>query len=260
MLGPEAFDIGYPPDAKFGRRDGERSSANPRAASKKLLTEPDTAPDRKERVKKALGQYDAIVRRFHGSYIVPPTETFERRTAASTTATCRSESSHLGRANTEGRCARWLPRQKIVATGDIVVRPSVRLRQLFRRLDRDHRQDQGAGLHDPDPRPRRATAGPAYLDKLVAAMADIRAQVVPLAKAGPAARGGHEEGRFHQVDRAVRHHAAHPGQHQSLFFDPMTGSVYKEALGQPIVQGEAARAGRATGYAAASRRAKRHKS
>jgi hypothetical protein len=24
----------------------------------------------------------------------------------------------------------------------------------------------------------------------------------------------------------------------SLFFDPMTGSVYKEALGQPILQGD----------------------
>ena len=40
---------------------------------------------------------------------------------------------YLGRANTEGDAIAWLPKQKIVATGDIVVSPyPVRLRQLFR--------------------------------------------------------------------------------------------------------------------------------
>ena len=47
---------------------------------------------------------------------------------------------------------------------------------------------------------------------------------------------------------------------KSLFFDPMTGSVYKEARGEPIVQGEGSPEPDVPRDTPPPSRAKRHKS
>src|SRR5205085_10291088 len=121
MLGPESYDVGYRPDAKFDEASAkllETSKENYR----KLLEDPSTPADRKERIKKALTQFDKVKADFIGTYIVPPTETFEHKLIIDD----RDVPVHmlfLGRANTEGDAIAWLPRQKIVASGDIVVSP-----------------------------------------------------------------------------------------------------------------------------------------
>jgi glyoxylase-like metal-dependent hydrolase (beta-lactamase superfamily II) len=237
MLGPEAFDIGYSPGPKW---DGAMSTllGKNREALNKLLADPATAADRKERIKKALVQYDGFEKDFKGSYIVPPTETFERRLVIAD-PDVPVEIRHLGVANTEGDAIAWLPRQKIVASGDIVVAPIPfgfgshsgawietigRIKALgFTTLIPGHGQPQSDA---------------SYLDKLVAAMTDLRAQIFPLAKAGMSLDEVKKKVDFTKsietfgTTTRIRANAA------SLFFDPMTGSVYKEALGQPIIQGE----------------------
>src|SRR4051812_9327162 len=121
ILGPGSYNIGYRPDPKFDRATAD---TNEKSAEiyKKLLDDPSVAPDRKERIKKALSQFDLMTRDFVGSYLVPPTETFEHELVIRD----RDVPVHimfLGRANTAGDAIAWLPKQKIVASGDIVVSP-----------------------------------------------------------------------------------------------------------------------------------------
>ena len=239
MRGPEAYDIGYRPDAKFDKATANLAEQN-KAGYRKLLEDPATAPDRKERIKKALAQFDTMVSDFIGSYIVLPTETFERELVIDD----RDYPVHLkflGRANTEGDAIAWLPKQKIVATGDIVVAPYPfgfgshsggwmevlgKIKALdFATLLPGH----GAPMNDAS-----------YIDKLIAGMTDLRAQVFPLAKAGQSLDEVKKKVDFTKSIALFGDTPRVKANLQGLFFDPMVGSVYKEALGQPIVQGEGA--------------------
>ena len=237
MLGPEAFDIGYEPGAKWDEAMA-RLTARAKSDLQKLLDDPSTAADRKERIRRAIPQYDEVLKDFRGSYIVPPTETFERRLVIDD-RDAPVEILYLGRANTEGDALAWLPRQKILATGDIVVAPTPfgfgsypgdwietigKIKAIgFRTLIPGH------GLPQSDT---------AYLDRLIAAIADVRSQVGPLAKAGMPLEEVRKKvdfsrsiATFGQTERIKR-------TAQGLFFEPMVLSAYHEARGEPIVQGE----------------------
>ena len=239
MLGPEAFDIGYAPGPKW---DAAMNMliARGKAQLQKLLEAPDTAPERKDRIRKALVQYDSFQNDFAGSYIVPPTETFERRLVIDDPE-MPVEFLHLGKANTNGDALAWLPRQKIVATGDIVVAPSPfgfgsfsadwiekigKVKALeFTTLIPGH------GLPQKDS---------TYLDKLVTLLTDLRAQIYPLATAGTPLEEVRKKVDFTKSIELFGTTPRIRANMQGNFLDPMTGSVYKEALGQPIVQGEGA--------------------
>ena len=237
MLGPEAFDIGYSPGPKWDQAMA-KLTATTKEQLQKLLDDPATAPDRKERIRKAIPQYDAFLAHFRGSYIVPPTETFERELLLDDPDT-PARLLYLGRANTEGDALAWLPKQKILMSGDIVVAPSPfgfgsfpsdwietigKVKAIdFETLIPGH----GEPMHNRE-----------YLDKLIAAITDVRAQVGPLAKAGVPLEEVSKRvdftksiGLFGSTPRIQRNA-------QTLFFDPMIPNAYKEALGQPIVQGE----------------------
>jgi len=144
----------------------------------------------------------------------------------------------FGRANTDGDAVVWLPRQKIVATGDIVVAPFpfgfgsypadwigalAKLRALpFKTLIPGH----GTPQHDR-----------AYLDKVSGALADIRSQVGPLASQGltlDEARKRVDASAQLQTfvgdDPWLRRWTA------DYWLGPIVTSAYKEAKGQPIVQ------------------------
>ena len=183
LLGPASYDVGYSPDARFDRATANLAETN-KADYRKLLDDPTTAPDRKERIKKALAQFDLMTRDFVGTYLVPPTETFEHELVIKD----RDVPVHmmfLGRANTDGDAIAWLPKQKIVASGDIVVSPYPfgfgsyptewiatlgKLKRLgFTTLIPGHGDPQ----HDTS-----------YIDRLIASIRDLQAQVAPLAKAG----------------------------------------------------------------------------
>src|SRR5215217_9211996 len=170
--------------APNGTKPQPSSWSGTRRIIAKLLEDPSTAPDRKERIKKALVQLDNIKEDFKGTYIVPPTETFERELVIDDREV-PVRMLYLGRANTGGDALAWLPKQKILASGDIVVSPIPfgfgsypgnwvetlgKIKQLgFTTLVPGHGMPMSDG---------------SYLDKLVASIKDIQAQVAPLAKAG----------------------------------------------------------------------------
>ena len=237
LRGPAAYDIGYRPDPKFDRAIANLAEQN-KANYRKLLEDPATAPDRKERIKKALTQFDITTRDFVGSYLVLPTETFERELVINDREV-PVRLMFLGRANTEGDAIAWLPRQKIVATGDIVVEP---FPFGFGSYSGDWIETLGKikamGFTTLIPGHGQPQSDASYLDKLIAGLTDLRTQIFPLAKAGASLEEVKKKVDFSKsialFGDTPRVKANLPG----LFFDPMTGSVYKEALGQPIVQGD----------------------
>ena len=148
---------------------------------------------------------------------------------------------YLGRANTEGDALAWLPRQKILATGDIVVSPT----------------PFGFGSHPSDwlstlgkvkaigfttliPGHGRPQSERVYLDKLVAAISDVRAQVAPLAKMGMPLEEVRKKVDFAKSIALFGDTPRIRANAQTLFFDPMVSNAYKEARGEPIIQGEGA--------------------
>jgi len=237
MLGPESYNIGYRPDPKFDQATANANEKN-KETYKKLLDDPSTAPDRKERIKKALGQFDEMTKDFIGSYIVPPTETFEHELVIND-RDVPVHMMYLGRANTEGDAIAWLPKQKIVATGDIVVSPYPfgfgsyptewiatlgKLKALgFTTLIPGHCEP----LHDIS-----------YLDRLVASIRDLQTQVAPLAKAGMSVDDVRKKVDFSKSIAMFGDKPRDKANLQGLFFDPMIGSTYKEARGEPIKQGD----------------------
>ena len=235
VLGPASYDVGYSPDAKFDRATANLAETN-KDNYRKLLDDPTTAPDRKERIKKALGQFDVMVSDFAGTYIVPPTETFEHELVIKD----RDVPVHmmfLGRANTEGDAIAWLPRQKIVASGDIVVSPYP---FGFGSYSGDWIQTIGKikalGFTTLIPGHGLPMSDASYLDKLAAAMTDLRAQIFPLAKDGMSLDDIRKKVDFSKSIALFGDTPRDKANLQGLFFDPMIGSVYKEARGIPILQ------------------------
>jgi glyoxylase-like metal-dependent hydrolase (beta-lactamase superfamily II) len=235
LLGPASYDVGYRPDAKFDKATANLAETT-KDGYRKLLDDPATPADRKERIRKALGQFDVMTKDFVGTYIVPPTETFEHELVIDD----RDVPVHmmfLGRANTDGDAIAWMPRQKIVASGDIVVSPYpfgfgsypeewigtlVKLKALgFRTLLPGHGDPQ---------------SDTSYIDKLIASIRDLQAQVGPLAKAGVPLEEVRKKVDFSKSIAMFGDGPRVKANLQGLFFDPMIGNEYKEARGVPILQ------------------------
>jgi len=149
-----------------------------------------------------------------------------------------AEAMFLGRANTDGDAAVWLPKQKILVAGEIVILPFPygfesypsdwlatlgKLRAVpFRTLIPGH------GMPQTDR---------AQVDRLERTLKDVRAQVAPLAAQGLT---------LEQVQAKVDLSAdaklfvgSDPWLNRwfKVFFaDPIVTSAYKEAKGEPIVQ------------------------
>jgi glyoxylase-like metal-dependent hydrolase (beta-lactamase superfamily II) len=181
-----------------------------------------------------LADYDQNV---EGLYVAAPTETFADRLVLDDPVR-PVELVHPGRANTDGDLAVWLPRQKVLATGDMVVAPipfgfgsypADWLRSLaalraypFRLLIPGH----GAPQHDR-----------AYLDRLSGLIADVRRQVAPLA----AAHLSFEDTRKRVDLSRDRRLFAGDDPWLGLWFDrdwaePFVKMAWQEASGVPIVQ------------------------
>jgi glyoxylase-like metal-dependent hydrolase (beta-lactamase superfamily II) len=204
-----------------------------------LVSKPAT-PDFKKagyaQTMRELADYD---RNVEGLYVAAPTETFADRLVLDDPAR-PVELIHPGRANTDGDLAAWLPRQKVLATGDIVVAPipfgigsypadwlrSLRVLRAyqFRLLIPGH----GAPQRDR-----------AYLDRLAGLIAEVRRQVAPLA----AAHLSLDETRKKVDLSRERRLFAGDDPWLGLWFEqywaqPFLKAAWQEASGIPITQGE----------------------
>jgi len=203
-----------------------------------LIADPATPEDRRARLRKARGQWEELGRSWPGTYIVPPTETFARRLDLPD-RTVPVSIRFLGRANTAGDAVIWLPRQKVVFTGDIVVAP---VPLGFFSYPADWIATLGRvkalGFATLVPGHGAAQTDSGYVDKVIGSIEDIRAQVGPLARAGvPLAeiRRQVDFSRYEAIFAA--NPRLKPGFEQN-WIAPMIENAFKEARGIPIVQGE----------------------
>ena len=182
-----------------------------------------------------LNQYG---RDMEGAFTLAPREGFAERLVIDD-PTAPVEARFLGRANTDGDAVVWLPRQRIVITGDIVVAP---LPFGFGSYPADWRRTL-ARLGELPFRILVPGHGPpqtdrSYLAKVDAALADVQAQVAPLAAQGlPLAEvakridASGQGARFAGDDPWLRQ------WFQQYWVTPIVASAYKEARGESIVQG-----------------------
>jgi glyoxylase-like metal-dependent hydrolase (beta-lactamase superfamily II) len=144
----------------------------------------------------------------------------------------------LGRADTDGDAVVWLPKQRILVSGETVILPFpygfgsypsdwigvlAKLRAMpFRILIPGHGMPQTNRVQ---------------IDRILVALKDIRAQVRPLA-----AQGLTLEQVQARVDAARQRHVFTSGDpwldhwFDEFWLKPIVASAYKEAKGQPIVQ------------------------
>lgn len=238
MLGPEIDEmVGLEPSPQYVEKF-QKLNAEQQASLDKLIADPATATDRRERAKKAKLDFEAFATAYPGTYIVPPTETFDKELLIDDPV-APVKVMFLGRANTAGDAIVWLPRQKVVMSGDIVVWPTPfgffsypgDWVQTLKRL-------KALGYSILIPGHGEPQTDTAYIDQLSGSIDDIRAQVGPLAKAGMS---------LEEVSKKVDYsrYAAVFGKTERMktlfkayWTDPMTENAWKEAKGLPIVQGE----------------------
>ena len=173
-----------------------------------------------------------------GTYLVLPTETFTDELRLDDPVR-PVHLRFLGRANTDGDAIAWLPNERIVVTGDIVVHPVPfgyfsfpgdwlavleRIKALdYRILIPGHGEPQ---------------TDTAYIDRLAATLRDLRAQIAPLA-----ARGlGLDEVR-QRVNWDAQRAIFGDSPRNRLLFDaywltPMTVNAWMEARGRTFEQGD----------------------
>ena len=204
-----------------------------------VVNNPDAAAFRRTGDAQIMREISDYNRDVEGLYVAAPTETFADRLVLADPVRPVALF-HPGRANTDGDLAAWLPRQRVLATGDIVVAPipfgfgsypADWLRSLqvlraypFRLLIPGH----GAPERDR-----------AYLDRLAGLIAEVRRQVAPLA----AAHLSYDE-TLKKVDlNRERRMFVGDDPWLDLWFDrywaePFVKMAWQEANGIPITQSE----------------------
>lgn len=172
-----------------------------------------------------------------GAVTVSTAEAFEDRLDLSDAQT-PVEVRFLGRANTDGDAVVWLPKQKVLISGDIVVAPfpfgfGSYPADWLRTLDRIKGYDfeilvPGHG------QPQRDRA---YLDRLSGAVAEVRAKVTPLVAQGASLEDVRKQLDFTgQASSFVGDDPWLRRWFTEYWITPFVASAYKEAKGEPIVQ------------------------
>lgn len=149
------------------------------------------------------------------------------------------EIAFLGKANTDGDAVIWAPRQRVLATGDIVVHSIPYASASYPGswlgvIDKLKAYDfaflvPGHGSIQTDRN---------YLDKLRVAIVDIKSQVEPLAAKGLSLDEVRKAMQFSKLQEEFAGDSAWDrSQMRGFFLEALVSNVYKEAKGEPIVQG-----------------------
>ncbi len=236
IRGPAAQFLGFRPDERsdtiaLNQLSGFLSGV--RQASRS----PEHDAATRARYQRMIREIEARMAELGGTYLVLPTETFTRELLLDD-AERPVRLMFLGRANTNGDAIAWLPRQRIVATGDVVVAPTPfgffsypgdwigvleRLKALdFALLVPGHGEPQ---------------ADRAYLDRLIGTLTDVRAQVGALARQGLTLEQVRERADFSAQTAIFGDTPRNRLLFEAYWLTPIVESAYKEARGEPIVQG-----------------------
>lgn len=186
----------------------------------------------------AATEYEQFGREMATARRVAPTETFEHSLTL-------ADNSHpvevmfLGRANTAGDAVVWLPRQKVVITGDLVVAPIPfgfnSYPEEWIGVLNQVRDLNYAVLVPGHGRPMRDTT---YVDLLISMVTDVRAQVAPLASSDMDAAAINAAVELDDAQATIAGDDPWLGRwFRDYWKEPIVSSALREARGVPIVQG-----------------------
>jgi glyoxylase-like metal-dependent hydrolase (beta-lactamase superfamily II) len=239
LRGPTLNYVGLKPDAKFDAL-AAKNIRDLIALVDAELEKPEHDGPTRARYERMKAEATARMADWPGTHLALPTETFTDELLLDD-AVRPIRLIHPGRANTDGDAIAWLPKERVVITGDIVVSPVpfgfgsfpgewIAVLQRLKAMN-------FAVLVPGHGEPQRNAA---YLDRLIATITDIRDQVTALAKAGK----GLEEVKQavnYDAERAVFADTPRRRRHfEAFWLNPMTVNAYMEAKGQPVVQGDEA--------------------
>lgn len=149
------------------------------------------------------------------------------------------EIAFLGKANTDGDAVIWIPNEKILCSGDIVVNPIPYAAasypsswiEVLNKLKTYHAKYLIPGHGE-------VQTDNAYVDKVIAALEDVRAQVTPLAKKGVTLEDVYKQADFETLKASF---AGGDKWKRSLlnsfFLHSIVKNAYFEATGRAIEQG-----------------------
>ena len=203
------------------------------------LARPDlSVADRRgfEASQRLLNQYRLDTRDL---YLVLPTRTFGERLLLDDPRR-PVELRHPGRANTDGDLVAWLPKQRVIATGDLLVAPipfgfNAYPADWLRSLQSVKALQPAVWIPGHGP----AMRDDGYADRVIALISHTRDAVAPLA----ARKVGVDQAKKDIDLSADRKRFVGDDAWLMRWFDrywtqPFTDAAYREATGQPIEQGE----------------------
>jgi glyoxylase-like metal-dependent hydrolase (beta-lactamase superfamily II) len=175
---------------------------------------------------------------FTGTSLALPTETFKDRLLLADPIR-PVELVYPGRANTDGDAVAWLPKERILVTGDIVVSPVpfgffsfpaewIKVLRRFKGMDYSI-------LVPGHGEPQTDTV---YLDRLIATISDIRGKVAPLARRGLKPAEIRKRVDYSAQEAIFGDTPRHKLQFDAFWLTPMTVNAWYEARGLPMVQGK----------------------
>ena len=203
-----------------------------------MASNPANDEETRTRYRNAVAEVRARRLDWRGTHLVMPTETFTNELLLDDRER-PVRLMFLGRANTDGDAIAWLPNERIVVTGDVVVHPIPfgfysfpgewiavleRIKALnYRILVPGHGEPQTDTV---------------YIDRIGATLRDLRAQIGPLARQGLSLEQVRE-----RVDWNPQRDIFGDTPRNRLLIDafwltPMTVNTYMEARGTPMVQGD----------------------
>ncbi|MGE0180097.1 MAG: MBL fold metallo-hydrolase, partial [Sphingomonas sp.] len=191
----------------------------------------------RQRIAGVIASYRARMSDIAGTHLVPPSETFTDRLLLDDPVN-PVELRFLGRANTDGDAIAWLPRQRIVVTGDVVVAPIpfgffsypadwIAVLERIKAL-------QFAILVPGHGQPQTDTA---YLDQLIGTLTDVRTQVAALAGQGLSLEQVREQADFSTQTAIFGATPRAAAAFRNFWLTPIVESAFREARGEPITQG-----------------------
>jgi glyoxylase-like metal-dependent hydrolase (beta-lactamase superfamily II) len=146
----------------------------------------------------------------------------------------------LGRGNTDGDAVVWAPKQRVVASGDLVVVPIPYAAHTYPgEWIATLRKLEGLDFAVLVPGHGPPLADRAYVDQVIAALEAVRAQVAPLARAGVPLEEVRKRIDLKGVTAGFTH--GDPWLQViigAVFTGDLVANAYKEARGEAVVQGK----------------------
>jgi glyoxylase-like metal-dependent hydrolase (beta-lactamase superfamily II) len=179
-----------------------------------------------------------IVAAFAGMHPYPATMTFSDRLVLEDES-APVELACLGPANTDGDAVAWLPKQRVLVTGDIVVHPipygaGSYPREWIGVLRKLEEYDFAVLI----PGHGEPQLDRAYLGHLVSGLEEVRRVVGPLVDQGLDLKGVLEKADFTRLRESFTGADAwRQFLFDNFFLNDIVKSAYKQAKGEPIVQG-----------------------